>query len=207
MNIEFIKLSDGTTAITDNNGKISKIKMETSSEELLVKNKIEILDESINETKKKVKDYKGLAFLSKHMLIFQPICGAAITLLGYVLGNLSGLITALSSSILVCGVEAIMWGIVYPVAKRKLKGYEGKLEKSLELIKLEHEKELELERDKEKKLTLQKEKVSINEPISLIKQNEFEILSIRKQLEIAYSDAIGSKSKKLVLERNSSKRR
>ena len=207
MNVEFIKLSDGTTAVTDENGKISKIKTETSSEELLVKNKIEILDKNINETEKEVKNYEGIVFLSKRMLKFQPLFGAVIVPLGYVLEDLYGLIIALTYGTLVCGTAAIIWGIIYSVAKRRLKGYEGSLEKSLELIKLEREKEHEKERDKEKELTLQKEKLPINEPISLIKQNEFEISSIREQLEIAYSDAISSKPKKLVLERIPKERR
>lgn len=66
--------------------------------------------------------------------------------LGYVFDNLNGLINALSPSILIFGAASILWGITYPITKKKLKGYEGKLEKAEEL-KLEFEKELTKEKN------------------------------------------------------------
>ena len=201
MNIEFIKLSDGTTATTDENGKISKIKTETSREELLIENKIETIDKSINETKKKVNDYKASVWISKHMLISQPILAVIMPFLGYAFGNLNSLINALGPSILIFGAATTLWGIAYPITKKKLKGYEGKLEKAEEL-KLEFEKEM----TKEKKLISQKEKPPINEPISLIKQNEIEIPLIDEQLEIAYSNSIHPKTKNKVLGHKPNKR-
>lgn len=199
MNVEFIKLSDGATAIKDENGIISKRKTYTSSKELLVENKIEAIDKSINVTKRKVNDYKGLVFLSKHMLIFQPIIVVGATFLGYVFGNLTGIVTALSVSTLICVPATALWGITYPISKRKLKGFEGKLKKAEEL-KLEFEKELVKERELE-------ESIPINEPISLVQQNEFEISLIDEELGIAYSDAIHSKPQKLVLQRHTNKKR
>lgn len=202
MNVEYIKLSDGSTAITDENGRISKRETETSSQELLVENKIETIDESITETKKDVKDYKGLVFLSKYMLIAQPVIIIAISSLGYAFDNLIGLIESLSIGVLMCGTSSIVWGIIYPMSKRKLKGFEGKLKRAEEL-KLEFEKELV----KEKELVMQKESAPINKPISLIKQNEFEIPLINEQLDNAYFSAIHSKPKRLVLQNNTNKRR
>ncbi len=201
MNVEYIRLSDGTTAVTNENGIINKRKNDVSSNELFIENKIEVVNDDINQAKKKVNDYKGMVFLAKNMLISQPILFASASLLGYVFGNVSGLIYVISAGILVCVPATAMWGITLPISKRKLKGYEGKLEKAEEL-KSEYEKEIE----KEKELIMQKE-ATINEPISLIQQNEHELPLIDEQLETAYSDAIHSKPKKLVLERKPSKRR
>lgn len=196
MNVEYIKLSDGTIAVTDENGIINKRKDDVSSNELFVENKIEIVDKSIEQTKKKVNDYKGVVFLAKKMLLSQPFIFVGAAILGYVFGNVSGLIYGISGGILVCVPATAIWGIVMPTSKRKLKGYEGKLEKAEE-IKLEYEKELA----KEKELVMQKESTITNEPISLIQQNERELPLIDEQLETAYYDAKHSKPKEKVLVR------
>ncbi len=201
MNVEYINLSDGSTAVTDGKGNILKRETATSSEELLVENKIETIDECIDETKKKVIDYKGFVFLSKYMLIVQPIIFVSFAFFGYAFGNLNGLIKCMAGCTIPCVLNSIIWGITYPISKRKLKGYEAKLKKAEEL-KLEYEKELV----KEKELVMQKEQAPINEPISLVKQNEFEKPLIDEKLESAYYEAINSKPKALVLKRNSNKR-
>ena len=201
MNVEYIRLSDGTTAVTNENGIIDKRNNDVSSNELFIENKIEVEDDEINQAKKQVKDYKKMVYLAKRMLILQPILFVSAATLGYFFGNVNGLVSCISAGILVCVPATAVWGITLPISKRKLKGYEGKLEKAEEL-KSECEKELV----QEKELVMQKE-TTINETISLIQQNGHELPLIDEQLETAYSDAIHSKPKKLVLERKPNKRR
>lgn len=202
MNIEYVKLSDGTIAVTNENGIMTKKDNNISSNELLIENKIEVVDSNINQSKKKVKEYTELVILVKRMLVVQPILFVAAILLGYIFKNIGGVITCFNSGSLVFGLATVMWGITYPIAKRKLKGYEGKLEKAQEL-KLEYERKLDEEK---KELVLQKTP-TINEPISLVQQNEFELSLIDEQLEKAYLYAIHSKPKKLILKRKPSKKR
>lgn len=200
MNVGYIKLSDGTIAVTDENGNIKKINDEISTEELLIENKIETINKNIGENKMKVENCKSLTLLAKHMLICQPILFVCCTFFGFCIDISFGLM-ALTSSILICGAATIMWGIAHIVEKKKLKAFEAKLEKAKEL-KLEYENEL----SKKKVLETQKEEFTINKPISLTQQNEIEISLINEQLNVAYSDATHQKTKKLVLENKSNKK-
>lgn len=98
MNVEYMKLSDETTAVTNENGIINKRDEDVSSNELLIENKIETVDNAINQIKKKLNDWKGVVFLSKRMLIFQPILLVVFPLLGYAFGGLNSAITWLAGT-------------------------------------------------------------------------------------------------------------
>lgn len=68
MHIGFIKLSDGMTAIADEEGIIKKAN-DISSEKLLIENKLESINTNINKIKNRLENYKAIKFLSKMMLI------------------------------------------------------------------------------------------------------------------------------------------
>jgi len=199
MNIEYIRLSDGTTAVTDEFGKIEKRNGKISSDKLLIENKNEVIDNQINKAKKKAYDWEGTVFLAKNMLISQPMLFGAGTLLGYIFGNVNGAIYGISAGLLVCIPASIMWAITLPISKKKLKGYEGKLAKANEL-KRQFEKEL----TEVKELPIE-QKTTINRPISLGKANETEIARIDEELYNAYYTAKRTKTKKLVLNRKTNR--
>ena len=192
MNVEYMKLSDETTAVTNENGIINKRDEDVSSNELLIENKIETVDNAINQIKKKLIDWKGVVFTSKRMLIYQPILLVVFPLLGYAFGGLNGAINLLANTLILFIPATIYWGIVLPISKKKLKGYECKLEKAEEL-KTEYKKELE----KEKKIVTKKEN-TINKPISLVEQNNTELPLIGEQLENTHFNAMPSNDSEVI---------
>lgn len=189
MNIKFIELADETKR--NNN---------ISSDKLLLEIQMEYINNTIKQTKEKIYNWKGMAFLSKNMLKAQPIILGAATLFGYIFGNISGIFQGLLGGAVVCIPATIIWGITYPISKRKIMGNKGKLRKAEEL-KAKYEKEL----TNEKEFTTKRE-TTIDETISLFQKNKYELFLANEQLETAYSQAIHSKPKKLVLECKTNKR-
>lgn len=194
MNIEYIKLSDGTTAVTNGKGIIEKRLGETSSEELMLENKIEAIDNSVQETNKMINDRKGVLYLSKNMLKCQPFL-LVLLILNYLLGNVSnGIYSVFKYGIMLCGVATLFWGAAYFKTKRKLNGLIGKLRKAEEL---KSEYEDVFNKLKEKKKSCVEEQTIINKPISLVQQNETELPIIDKELEDAYYNSLNFQIRRL----------
>ena len=195
MNIEYMNLDNNITVVTNENGEILKRLNNISDKELLIENKIEKIDDKLEQIKKKVFDYEGLIFVSNSMLISQFFILIATAIFGHIINGLYGLIYAISFCLALCCVNSLFWGIVNPVAKRKLKGSIAKLEKAKDLKRVFLE-----ELEKEKKKTLE-DAIIKNEVISLKHKNSFEFSQIDKDLDDAYSEAVHSKPKKLTLKK------
>lgn len=200
MNIEYLKLSDGKTAVTNEKGRIKVINDDISGEELIAENKLDIINKSIPETKMKIENYKDLVSLSKFMLITQPIIAALVIILGCIVGNMYGGLAFLIGGLSVCVPTILVFGITYPQAKKRLDGYKGKLRRAEELKKEENRII-----SKENKL-VKTYSQQINKPISLTAQNKIELPLVNKQLKDAYTISAQSKPKKLIRERKINKR-
>ena len=192
MNIEYLKLADGKTAVTDETGKINVINDELNGEELIAQNKLDIINEEIKKTKKKISIYKELVSLSKFMIAVEAVIAIGGIALGVLIGSKYGGLIFLVGALSVCIPTIAVFGITYPIAKRKLNGYNGKLKKAEELKK----KQTKII-SKEHKAIATKETI-INKPISLRTQNEIELPLVKTQLDAAFAQASSAKTKKLV---------
>lgn len=198
MNIEYIKLTDGNTLVTDENGKITKLDNNTSIDELLFEN----INESINISKEKVEDNKNMLRFSKYWLFLgMPIIVAVIAICGYFSGGLNGIFTELTATNFLTIPMLAFWIVTAVVSKEKLNKWENNLEQAKQ-IKIDFENKLA----KEKELSLQKE-IPVNEPISIIQPNEYTFSTTDKQLETEYSENMETVTKRLVLERKPYNRR
>lgn len=202
MNIGYIRLSDGTIAVTDENGIIDKRNQDVSTNALLIENKIEVVDNNISQIKEEVKKSKDMVVNAGWMLKILPISfilGVVVEVLfNGVFANV--LYNAIGAFVIFYVPSNVMFGLARFISKRKLKKYESRLEK-VEELKTKYEKELEQE------LALEKREVNMNEPISLVEQNNIELPLVEDQLENAYSDAMHSKQKKLILGFQANRRR
>ncbi len=139
-------------------------------------------------------------------MIFQPILVLLSTLLGFVSGGFfsSDFLTngiyfgsyCFSITLVIAVLGLSVWGVVKPIAKRKIKYLERQLIKANEL-KEQFEKELII--TKERKTTLSQEKTLENKSFSLMEQNKNELSFIEEQLQNTYNDNNNPKSKKLTL--------
>ena len=188
MNMEYIRLSDGTTAITDENGKINKRNYQIPRNILIIENKMEVIDKIIEDTQISLDDSKESSNILKHVLASYPI-EIIITIL------LLQSSPALWVNLILFSLFNVGFFGIYCKVRKKEKGLENKLTKAMEL-KITFNKELE-----KIKSNALKEKPMINNPVSLFKQNEHELSLINEQLETAYSDITHSKPKKMVLVR------
>ena len=191
MNVDYINLENGKSIITNENGEMIISETSISGDELLIKNKIENIDNKLAQLKKKILDYECLIFVSKSMLISQIFILIAAAILGHVINGIYGLVYASLFTLVMCGVNSLCWGIVNPITKRKLNGTIAQLEKAKDL-KLLFEEELVKEK---------KEEIVKDVPISLKNKNSFAFSQIDKDLNEAYYDAIHSKPKKLTLKK------
>lgn len=131
MNKEFMVLSDGNLAVTDESGHISKRTYDDNSQEiLLTENKIEIIDNKLEKQKKNLHDQEGVVFLSKWMLISQPILLLLISTGMFIYGGVTSPSDFLTYAIfngvkglvygsICCGTVAIYYSIVKPIYKKK----------------------------------------------------------------------------------------
>lgn len=191
MNIEYIRLSDGTTAITDENGIIDKRNYEISGDELLIENKMETIEKIIRDTKISLDDSKEGSNLLKKVLKSYPIQIIITILLRICLQDLS----AIWINFILLSLFNLGFFVMYSKVRKTEKGLENKLKKAYEL-KQTFEKEKE--KIKSEKLT---KKSIVNNPVSLYRQNEINLNQINEQLETIYSDTTHSNPKKLILVR------
>ena len=88
MNVEYVNLSDGTTLVTDENGKINK--RNTVDEDILIlENKIEKIEDEEKNSIKKIEFIKKAATKLKKMLLAIPILITIAPLAGYGIGSLA----------------------------------------------------------------------------------------------------------------------
>ena len=90
MNKEFIVLSDGNIAVTNELGHIEKRTYNDNSQEVLLsENKIEIIDNKLQKLNKELQNQEGVIFLSKKMLITLPILILLISSGMFIYGGLT----------------------------------------------------------------------------------------------------------------------
>lgn len=212
MNKEYMILSDGKVAVSNENGNIEKRDFEDKyfvGETLTLENKLETINGKLEELNKKLKDEKGLMSFCKKMMKVQTFIIALITLGGFGLGGLFnasqflahglyyGLLGLTYSSIL-ASVPLIGCKIIKSKSSKKIIGLEGSIEEA-QFQKLKYEGDLSII----KKIRVPQSKLQhrINEPISLETQNNFALGKIENDLNYAYESAIKNASKKLVLKK------
>ncbi len=175
MNIEFVKSSDGKKYVKNEDGKI--FESINSKRTLLLENKVELLNDTINKLQYRMSD-KSIYMILSILIAFFTI----IIFLGNIdfIMNFEGLPT-----ILLLGSLDVIWPsfCLYIAFSTKKITQEDKilLEKAITL-KEEAEKELALA--KEKQIDLSEERdIPVNESVSLIKENEREAVSLKNELE------------------------
>ena len=189
MNIEYQKMQDGTIFVTDELGHITQRNNNTSRDELLIENKIEVIDKNILDANKELDNLRGVIRMDKTIV------------LAFSIAVIPTLIQAIYLKIvpnLACCVVTLfdlIFIIMDVICRQEKISLESKIEKAEELRK-EYENELE----NVKSLSL-KENLMINHTVDLTAQNEIEISKINNSLEEAYYNPTTRKSKKLVLKK------
>ena len=196
MNVNYIKLPDDTTMVTDDKGEVKKIR-ETSKKQMIIKNKLEMIEKSIQDTKISVEEKRKNYVFANKMLKSQPIILSIYTILcaglTYLLnpfdlsllteGAMIGFITEFT---FFCIPVSLHYGIFEYENKKELNSLERKLVKAEEI-----KKEYEIELEKENKYIssfIKKESDLVNKKFSLRQYNQIEQSIIDKQLEDAYLD-------------------
>lgn len=209
MNKEYMVLTDGNVAVTNENGHISKRPLADNFEEILLsENKIEVVDNKLQKLKKDLHDQEGVVFLSKWMLIAQPILLLLISGGMFIYGGLTSpndfITYALYNGVkglvygtVICGTAATYFGIVKPIYKKKV----SKTKSEITIAKnLKENYEKELADIREKHLTIEVPTISANEPVSLIEQTNNVESQFNEEFSKTYSE-IETLPKKLVLKR------
>ena len=188
MNIEYLKLADGKTVVTDEKGTIKVIDDEISGSELLAENKLDVLNNDIKASKRNIENNKEISGLARTMLLILPIIAIASILIGVLAGGAYGALMCLIGVSGACIPTIGVFLVANQITKKKIKGYTAKLRKAEELKKEANEKVI-------------KEYEPINKPISLLEDNKKELFLIDKQLNSAYDSATKQKTKRRILER------
>ena len=187
MNIEYKRMPDDTIFVTDELGYITQRNNHTSRDELLLENKIEVIDKNILDANKELDNLKGVIRSDKTII------------LAYSIAVIPALIQAIYLKIvpnLACCVVTLfdlIFIIMHVICRQEKISLESKIAKAQELRK-EYEKELE----NVKSLSF-KENLMINHTVDLTAQNEIEISKINNSLEEAYHN--NQKTKKLILKK------
>ena len=189
MNIEYKRMPDDTIFVTDELGHITQRNNNTSRDELLIENKIEVIDKNILDANKELDNLKGVIRLD--LAIVLAFTGAVIPTL------IQAIYLKIVPNLAWCMVTLfdLIFIIMHAKCKQEKISLESKIAKAQELRK-EYEKELE----SVKSLSL-KENLMINHTVDLTAQNEMEILKINNSLKEAYYNVLPSRSKKLVLKK------
>lgn len=211
MNKEFMILSDGNIAVTNENGNILKRNNSDNIKDiLLLENKIEIVDDTLKKLNKDLSDKKGMEFLTKNMSKFQ----AVLVLLGTIGGVLYGLLSSpddlivsgiyhgvewLVNSGIICGAATIMYGVARLVNKKKIKQINAEITVSKNL-KEKYEKELL--NAKGKHSSIKSQTITINEPVSLIEQTNVIESQVNEELNRTYEEYLKDKPKQKTLTRH-----
>lgn len=211
MNKEFMMLSDGNIAVTNENGNISKRNNSDNIHEiLLLENKIEIVDDTLKKLNKDLFDKKGMEFLTKNMLKFQGPLVLVSTIVGVSYGVLSypadsivfGIyygIRGLVQTGFICGAVTIMHGVARLVNKKKIKQINAEISVSKNL-KEKYGKELL--NVKEKQSSIKTQTITINEPVSLIEQTNVMEFQVNEELNRKCKEYLKDKPKQKVLTRH-----
>ncbi len=168
MNIEFIKSADNKKYVTNQNCEI--FKSLNSKRALLLENKLELLEAIINKFQKDIKDNK-LTIKVAHFLFYVhliSLIGTNLEIIKDILESYNLLTLALFDGIF--GGLCIYLKHAEHTEIREQEANEIQLSKALEM---KDATEQELELSKEGKLYLMEERaIPIDEPISLVKENE-----------------------------------
>ena len=193
MNTEYMKLTNGSTIITNEKGHITEREGNINQDLLMAENKIEIVNNEIIKIDDKIIDQLRLKLLSKKMLIWMPVIylgvDAITSIITYLTSDLTfsqsiaqSLYSWLPSEILSLSIIIPNFSIALFISNKKIKKLERKMKKANELCR-EYEKELEKTKEENKR----KEENIILKPISLENQNIEEQKEIDEHLQKAYS--------------------
>ena len=176
MNIEFVKSTDGNKLVTNENGEI--FQSINSKRNLLLENKVELLNNLINQYQTKVDDSKRI--ILGYKWLFTIILIISLMLDYGLIKHFEGLRTILPLGYLNI-IFPSLWYFVVSSTKKDISKLEMILEKAMQ-IKEDAEKELALA--KEKQIDLSEERdIPVNEPVSLVEENKREETIIRKEIE------------------------
>lgn len=208
MNKEFMFLEDGNVLVTneDDNSRIRACE-ENIQDVLLGENKIEIANDNLNFWKKKLQSYNNVIFLSKSMLIAQPIIIFLVTLGFIIYGGMISTSSFLAGAIIygvngfvlssiISVIPSIYFSIVRKVFKKKI----NKAEEAIKITQeLKEQYEMELKNLKNEKENTKKPTI-LSETISLKEQTNY----VEKQIDDETKTALintCSQPQKLVLRR------
>lgn len=204
MNREYMKLSNGNTIVTDENGHITERNDKVNKDLLILENKIEILTKEQEKVEKDIYEQAKVKRLSKNMLIGMPIVLLGLNTMFFIAGGIAGdgsfieagyqaLAPTLTADVLTLGVTIPYFSLALPISNKKTKKLNKKKEKIKELSK-KYDNELTRLQEENK---IKEENITI-EPISLVHKTNIEEKEITEQLQKAYSP------KKRVLKNNRS---
>lgn len=196
MNKEFTLLNDNTIEVINEEGiETNRGQYENNNIKniLLCENKIEII-ETIEEKLEKVNtENKKVIFLANGMLITSAIMVVLFVLGGFVYGAVThpndfinfGILRSIEcfvGAIIPATIEAIYFGIIKPIFKKRIKKTEKILNKT-NTMKKEYEKELSTEKEKVLSNTLEPlVKVSLEEETNIIaKQMSEELIKYHQE--------------------------
>jgi hypothetical protein len=199
MNINYVNLADGSTIVTDETGKITKLDEELTGEQLIIDNKIEMLENELDKEYDTYRHHRKVAFLSKTINIAAFGLLVGTLLLTFFVDGLKGLYAGAIFSASTWIPVGIITKIIDIVANKKVKASQAVIERAGELKKELTDKLNALENDKSKKVKINKSQ--INEPVSLEEINENAFANIDKQLDMEYLYQMHSKPKRLVLKK------
>ena len=202
MNVEYINLSNGTTIVTDENGKMKKRDI-VSEDTLILENKIEKIQDDEDKIKKSIKRTDNAIKYFKKMLLRLPLIVVISILAGYgagmifelaVPGAIIGLIVSgLASVAVASSFSASLIG--ENVNRKDLK---INLE-SIQNIKADLEKKIELAQNNSNENNIR----ITPEPISLREKSEIELSKLKDEINVACENVKEEKGaqKKLVFKK------
>lgn len=208
MNKEFIILSDSNIAVTDESGHISKREYNNNPQEiLLTENKIEIIDNKLEQLKKDLHYQKYITFWTKQMLKLQPILLLLISSGMFIYGGVTSPNDFLTYAIFngtrglvygtaICGIASIYYGITKTIYKKKVNKTTSEIAISKKAKDNYEKKLLDI---KEKNLAITSPSISMNEPVSLIEQTNIIEQQINEEINKTYTESLNQQQKKLVL--------
>ena len=210
MNKEYIILSDGSVAITNENGNIRKTKFDNEqiiTTSLILENKIEVINENLEKLNRDLEEFKVVKFLCEKMRKFQPIVVSILMVCGFLVGGvfstgnfvLGGVYCASIALAIgtIIGVSTSTFAIIIDKKfQKKIIGLESSIETA---NKLKNKYEKELSNIKQTCVTETKVNYEINNPISLEKQNKNMYEQIENELSNSYEEGINSKKKQKIL--------
>lgn len=194
MNKEMIYLDSSTIGVSDENGKITKRIYEDNIEDILAQeNKVELINETINELEEKIEDNKNFgwflnAFSKGQILVFIL---AIIVLIALKNPEIITIIGAL----LIPSLYTITLSIAKKINNKRFSGLSGKLE-CAKKIKKEFQKELEDILVKSNVLSeISQDKVLVNEIIPVAYSESLDDKYL-KELDMAYEQSSYCESEK-----------